>query len=285
MKSNMILMAVLVAASTVQTAQAETFSDRNMSSNGGNKTGVHFADSTVAGQSPAMLDEMVLQKTDKGLAVYVDPSNKQSSDFTKVTELASTDYVDQKTANLKDGVDGINGVDGTNGVNGSDGVDGSAGINGVDGKDGKDGESVKGDKGDKGDTVKGDKGDSVKGENGTNGKDVDPEALKGIFNNQATTNNRVSALDNRLTNLEADVRDNREIASAGIASALAVSGIPQAIRNGGNLVGVGVGSFDGQEAVAVGISHRSDNGNWNTKASVGFTSQGAAISAGIGREF
>jgi autotransporter adhesin len=254
MKSKMILMAVLVAASTVQAAQAETFSDRNMSSNGGNKTGVHFAEGTVAGQSPAMLDEMVLQKTDKGLAVYVDPSNKQSSDFTKVTELASTDYVDQKTANLKDGVDGINGVDG------------------VDGKDGKDGESVKGDKGDK-------------GENGTNGKDVDPEALKGIFNNQSATNNRVSALDNRLTNLEADVRDNREIASAGIASALAVSGIPQAIRNGGNLVGVGVGSFDGQEAVAVGISHRSDNGNWNTKASVGFTSQGAAISAGIGREF
>ena len=248
MKSKMILMAVLVAASTVQAAQAETFSDRNMSSNGGNKTGVHFAEGTVAGQSPAMLDEMVLQKTDKGLAVYVDPSNKQSSDFTKVTELASTDYVDQKTANLKDGVDG---------------------------KDGKDGESVKGDKGDKGEN----------GTNGTNGKDVDPEALKGIFNNQSATNNRVSALDNRLTNLEADVRDNREIASAGIASALAVSGIPQAIRNGGNLVGVGVGSFDGQEAVAVGISHRSDNGNWNTKASVGFTSQGAAISAGIGREF
>lgn len=154
------------------------------------------------------------------------------------------------------GAAGTNGVDGTNGTNGLDGRDGTNGIDGKDGAQGADG--VDGAQGEQG----------VAGTNGLNGKDgndVDARRL--------------------VANLENTVEENRELAAAGVASAIAQASIPQAIRNGSSLVGVGAGYFDGEQAIAVGASHRFEGGQWNVKGSVGFTSQGQSAGVGVGYEF
>lgn len=154
------------------------------------------------------------------------------------------------------GAAGTNGVDGTNGANGLDGRDGTNGIDGKDGAQGADG--VDGAQGEQG----------VAGTNGLNGKDgndVDARRL--------------------VANLENTVEENRELAAAGVASAIAQASIPQAIRNGSSLVGVGAGYFDGEQAIAVGASHRFEGGQWNVKGSVGFTSQGQSAGVGVGYEF
>lgn len=154
------------------------------------------------------------------------------------------------------GAAGTNGVDGTNGTNGLDGRDGTNGVDGKDGAQGADG--VDGAQGEQG----------VAGTNGLNGKDgndVDARRL--------------------VANLENTVEENRELAAAGVASAIAQASIPQAIRNGSSLVGVGAGYFDGEQAIAVGASHRFEGGQWNVKGSVGFTSQGQSAGVGVGYEF
>lgn len=157
------------------------------------------------------------------------------------------------------GAAGTNGVDGVNGTNGLDGRDGANGLNGKDGAQGADG--VDGAQGEQG--VAGTNG--TNGLNGKDGNDVDARRL--------------------VANLENTVEENRELAAAGVASAIAQASIPQAIRNGSSLVGVGAGYFDGEQAIAVGASHRFEGGQWNVKGSVGFTSQGQSAGVGVGYEF
>lgn len=162
-------------------------------------------------------------------------------------ETGATGATGAAGTNGVDGVDGTNGLDGRDGANGLDGKDGAQGADGVDGAQGEQG---------------------VAGTNGLNGKDgndVDARRL--------------------VANLENTVEENRELAAAGVASAIAQASIPQAIRNGSSLVGVGAGYFDGEQAIAVGASHRFEGGQWNVKGSVGFTSQGQSAGVGVGYEF
>lgn len=156
-------------------------------------------------------------------------------------------------ANGADGINGTNGVDGRDGTNGANGQDGAQGVAGDDGESGVDG-------------AQGDTG--AAGTNGLNGKD----------GNDVNAQRAISSLANT-------VQDNRELAAAGVASAIAQASIPQAIRNGGSLIGVGAGYFDGEQAIAVGASHRFEGGNWNVKGSVGFTSKGNSAGVGVGYEF
>ncbi|WP_198525453.1 YadA-like family protein, partial [Glaesserella parasuis] len=68
---------------------------------------------------------------------------------------------------------------------------------------------------------------------------------------------------------------------AGIAATTAMSNIPQVTLPGKSTLGAGIGTFEGQNAVAVGFSRMSDNGRVILKVSAGATSQGK-YNAGAG---
>ncbi|MBK6868267.1 MAG: YadA-like family protein [Burkholderiales bacterium] len=73
-------------------------------------------------------------------------------------------------------------------------------------------------------------------------------------------------------------------ASAGTASAMAMTGIPQAYLPGKSLFGAGISSYRGQAAIALGLSAISDNGKWIVKGSLSRNSQGhtgVAVGAGF----
>ena len=71
---------------------------------------------------------------------------------------------------------------------------------------------------------------------------------------------------------------------AGTAGALAVATIPQAIEPGGKMVGVGVGTYRNEAAMALGVSYRSNSGAWVTKAGVSADTRGG-VGAAVGVGF
>ena len=75
-------------------------------------------------------------------------------------------------------------------------------------------------------------------------------------------------------------RMNRKLRS-GIAAATAMTNIPQVTMPGKSALGAGVGSYDGQGALAVGYSRMSDSGRVIFKVSAGATTQGK-YNAGAG---
>ena len=90
------------------------------------------------------------------------------------------------------------------------------------------------------------------------------------------TNNQFKALKNM-------VNDQKDKLSAGIAGAMAMSGLPQPYSPGASMVGMAGGTYQGQSAIALGVSTISDNGKWVTKLSGSTNSQGdfgAAIGVG-----
>lgn len=89
-------------------------------------------------------------------------------------------------------------------------------------------------------------------------------------------NNRVNRLDHRISEL------NRDIRGVG-ASAAAMSSIPQAYLPGKSLMGLGVGTYGGESALAIGVSRISDNGKVIMKLNAGNNSRGDySVGAGIG---
>ncbi|KAB1852318.1 hypothetical protein F4W09_15070 [Acinetobacter tandoii] len=65
---------------------------------------------------------------------------------------------------------------------------------------------------------------------------------------------------NRIDQTNHDVRKNREIAAQGIAGITAMANIPMPAEQGASTVGLGMGHFDSQSAIAVGASHYFENG-------------------------
>lgn len=219
------------------------------------------------------------------------------------------EYTVIKGKDGKDGKDGINGTNGTNGIDGKDGRDGAVGRDGIDGKDGRDGvdgkdgaqgiqgergetgatgaQGIQGEKGDKGDTgAQGEKGDTglagkdgqngSDGKNGANGKDADMTLVNAnTAANKATAARQESyekSTNQRFTDMGKRIDDNRNHASAGIAGVAAMANIPQVSQNSSFSIGAGVGSYDGEQGIAVGASARF-NQNVVTKASVAGTTQ------------
>ncbi len=66
--------------------------------------------------------------------------------------------------------------------------------------------------------------------------------------------------DARLGQLDFDLARTRRDAAGGTASALAVAGIPQPMDAGTGMLGVGVSTWQGERAFAIGFSKASDNG-------------------------
>ncbi len=104
-------------------------------------------------------------------------------------------------------------------------------------------------------------------------------------NNQlANHEQRITELENQnnnFQNLKDDVDNNRKRAAVGVASVAAMSNIPQVTDSQTFAVGAGVGGYDSQGAVAVGVSARITD-HIVTKASVGAGSfGGATYGAGV----
>lgn len=219
----------------------------------------------------------------------------------------------------KDGKDGLNGTNGTNGRDGIDGKDGAqgiqgekgdkgdkgdtgaqgergeqgiqgergaAGLNGSNGKDGLNGENGKdGAKGDKGDEGK----QGIAGIDGLNGKDADMTQVNANTEANKSTSKRQDAFEKstnqRFANMDKRIDENRKNASAGIAGVAAMANIPQVSQNSSFSVGAGVGSYDGEQGIAVGASARF-NQNVVTKASVAGTTQSDFVfGAGVSYEW
>ncbi|MGT3969413.1 YadA family autotransporter adhesin [Klebsiella grimontii] len=88
---------------------------------------------------------------------------------------------------------------------------------------------------------------------------------------------------NQLKNM---VNDQKDKLSAGIAGAMAMSSLPQPYSPGASMVGLGGGTYQGQSAVAFGVSTISDNGKWVTKVSGTTNSQGDfGASIGVGYQW
>ncbi|WP_230657018.1 YadA family autotransporter adhesin, partial [Psychrobacter sp. I-STPA10] len=98
---------------------------------------------------------------------------------------------------------------------------------------------------------------------------------------------QLAAVDNRLTNainnLGYKVDDVANQANAGISSAMAMAALPQAYLPGKSMISGGIASYNGEGAVAVGISKLSDNGRWVFKMNGSADTEGnAGASAGVG---
>ncbi|WP_414455275.1 YadA-like family protein [Enterobacter quasiroggenkampii] len=92
--------------------------------------------------------------------------------------------------------------------------------------------------------------------------------------------------DKRFNDLKNMVDDNNDKLSAGIAGAMAMAALPQPYSAGGSMVGLGGGTYQGQSAVALGVSTISDNGKWITKLSGTTNSKGDAGAAiGVGYQW
>ncbi|ADO49708.1 YadA-like family protein [[Enterobacter] lignolyticus] len=87
--------------------------------------------------------------------------------------------------------------------------------------------------------------------------------------------------DKRFNDLKNRVDDNNDKLSAGVAGAMAMAALPQPYSAGGSMVGLGGGTYQGQSAVALGVSTISDNGKWVTKLS-GTTNSKGDVGAAVG---
>ena len=90
----------------------------------------------------------------------------------------------------------------------------------------------------------------------------------------------------RLNDLDNKVNKNRKRSDAGIAGVTAIANIPQVFLPGKSTLGIGVGGYGSQTAIAVGYSRAADNGKHIIKISTGINSQSKAnFGAGYSYQF
>ncbi|MGS1005912.1 YadA-like family protein [Achromobacter anxifer] len=95
-----------------------------------------------------------------------------------------------------------------------------------------------------------------------------------------------SGMNNQVAGLRKDVQglDNR--LSAGVASAMAMSALPQAYLPGRSMFSMGGGAWRGESGFAMGLSTVSDNGKWVVKGLASSTSRGDyGASVGVGYQW
>ncbi|MDK9585884.1 YadA C-terminal domain-containing protein [Lelliottia wanjuensis] len=100
----------------------------------------------------------------------------------------------------------------------------------------------------------------------------------------ASNTQQISKLNNNFSNLKSEVESNKHEAAAGASAAMAQANIPQVLNGQTFAVGAGVGGYDGENAVAVGVSFRASQ-NVTVKATVSDDTQqnvgyGAGVSVG-----
>ena len=99
------------------------------------------------------------------------------------------------------------------------------------------------------------------------------------------TNQNVANLDNKVTNIFGDAQNTmdkyRKELSAGIAGVNAAASLPQAHRAGQGSVAAAIGYYNGESALAVGVSSISDSGRWTVKGQANINTRGD-LGAGVG---
>ena len=103
----------------------------------------------------------------------------------------------------------------------------------------------------------------------------------GVLDSDAATMGQLRA---GLNDVYGKLGEYKKRASAGTASAMAIGNMPQATIPGKGMVSLGSGFYDGQSAMAIGLSKMSDDGKWVFKGSASYDSQekaGAALSVGF----
>ncbi|HDW4583963.1 TPA: YadA-like family protein [Salmonella enterica subsp. enterica serovar Typhi] len=90
--------------------------------------------------------------------------------------------------------------------------------------------------------------------------------------------------DQKMGEMNSKIKGIENKMSGGIASAMAMAGLPQAYAPGANMTSIAGGTFNGESAVAIGVSMVSESGGWVYKLQGTSNSQGdysAAIGAGF----
>ncbi|EAA3991555.1 trimeric autotransporter adhesin SadA [Salmonella enterica subsp. enterica serovar Ruiru] len=90
--------------------------------------------------------------------------------------------------------------------------------------------------------------------------------------------------DQKMGEMNSKIKGVENKMSGGIASAMAMAGLPQAYAPDANMTSIAGGTFNGESAVAIGISMVSESGGWVYKLQGTSNSQGdysAAIGAGF----
>ena len=105
------------------------------------------------------------------------------------------------------------------------------------------------------------------------------EAINGsqLYNVTRNLGNSINELGYKIGEVEYD-------ANAGISAAMAMSSLPQSNIAGRSMIGGGIASYNGESAVAIGMSRVSDNGRWVIKVNGTADTQGnagGAIGAGF----
>ena len=103
----------------------------------------------------------------------------------------------------------------------------------------------------------------------------------GVLNSDAAT---VGQLKAGLNNIHGKLDEYKKDSHAGTASAMAIGNLPQSTIPGKGMVSLGGSFYDGESAMAIGLSKMSDDGKWVVKGSASYDSQenaGAAVSVGF----
>ncbi|ECX6964025.1 trimeric autotransporter adhesin SadA [Salmonella enterica] len=90
--------------------------------------------------------------------------------------------------------------------------------------------------------------------------------------------------DQKMGEMNSKIKGIENKMSGGIASAMAMAGLPQAYAPGANMTSIAGGTFNGESAVAIGVSMVSESGGWVYKLQGTSNSQGdysATIGAGF----
>jgi autotransporter adhesin len=113
----------------------------------------------------------------------------------------------------------------------------------------------------------------------------------GVAGNDAVNVNQLNAglaaanqyTDAKLGQVQANLDKVSREANAAAAGAMAMANLPQAAIPGKSMVSAGVAGFDGQAAMALGVSKLADNGRWIVKFSGTANSRGkVGVAAGMG---
>nr|WP_261793028.1 YadA family autotransporter adhesin [Pseudomonas chlororaphis] len=92
--------------------------------------------------------------------------------------------------------------------------------------------------------------------------------------------------DQRFADIRHDLKQQDSALSAGIAGAMAMASLPRSSMAGGSMTSVAMGNYRGQSALAVGVSHVSDNGRWSTNLMGTTSSQNdTGVAVGVGYQW
>jgi len=96
----------------------------------------------------------------------------------------------------------------------------------------------------------------------------------------------IGSVSQGINALRAQLGSTRRDANAGTAAAMAMAGMPQAYLPGKSMFAAGAATYEGQTAIAIGLSKISDNGRWVTKITGSANSRGKfGAAVGIGYQW